>query len=173
MEANELDTDMEVADSKVVGKEHVDSGDESSHQEQPEAENATSYELITGLLHPGDWPEESYNVRRCTGLEVRKALLLWCRDAVYVIDGLPVLGHRELRFPRNRRWSAERPGRRNSGPMGSAAALPAGVHGSDGQVGPVPPPRLAARCHGGPNADFSADSRRNDGGRRGVPGGPP
>ena len=87
MEVNELDTDMEVADSKVVGKEHVDSGDESSHQEQPEAENATSYELITGLLHPGDWPEESYNVRRCTGLEVRKALLLWCRDAVYVIDG--------------------------------------------------------------------------------------
>ena len=70
MEVNELDTDMEVADSKVVGKEHVDSGDESSHQEQPEAENATSYELITGLLHPGDWPEESYNVRRLSLIHI-------------------------------------------------------------------------------------------------------
>jgi hypothetical protein len=52
-----------------------------------EAENASSYELITGLLQPGDWPEHSFNVQRCTGLEVRKALLLWCRDAIYVIDG--------------------------------------------------------------------------------------
>ena len=86
---------------------------------------------------------------------------------------LGLLGHRQLRFPGNRRWLAERPGRRNGGAMGRAAALPAGVHGSDGQVGSVPPPRLAARCHGGPNADFSADSRRNDGGRRGVPGRPP
>lgn len=55
--------------------------------EDNEHENASSYELITGLLQAGDWPEESYNIRRCTGLEVRKALLLWCRDAIYVIDG--------------------------------------------------------------------------------------
>ena len=55
--------------------------------EDNEHENASSYDLITGLLQAGDWPEESYNVRRCTGLEVRKALLLWCRDAIYVIDG--------------------------------------------------------------------------------------
>ena len=50
-------------------------------------ELASSYDLITGLLRAGDWPEKSYNVKRCTGLEVRQALLLWCRDAIYIIDG--------------------------------------------------------------------------------------
>jgi len=50
-------------------------------------ELASSYDLITGLLQAGDWPEKSYNVKRCTGLEVRQALLLWCRDAIYIIDG--------------------------------------------------------------------------------------
>ena len=69
-------------DSKTPD-ESAEEGEEAQH----DAENASSYELITGLLQPGDWPEESYNVRRCTGLEVRKALLLWCRDAIYVIDG--------------------------------------------------------------------------------------
>lgn len=49
--------------------------------------NASSFDLITGLLQAGDWPEKSYNVRRCTGLEIRKALLLWCRGAIYIIDG--------------------------------------------------------------------------------------
>jgi hypothetical protein len=48
---------------------------------------ASSYDLITGLLKAGDWPEKSYNVSRCSGLEVRKALLLWCRHAFYVVDG--------------------------------------------------------------------------------------
>ncbi|KAL3922392.1 MAG: hypothetical protein SGILL_002229 [Bacillariaceae sp.] len=62
-------------------------------QDQLDAENvASSYELITGLLRPGDWPEQSYNVRRCTGLEVRKALLLWCRDSIYIIDGFEQSG---------------------------------------------------------------------------------
>jgi hypothetical protein len=64
--------------------EDVEASESHDHHE---AENASSYELITGLLQAGDWPEESYNVRRCTGLEVRKALILWCRDAIYVIDG--------------------------------------------------------------------------------------
>ncbi|KAL3923251.1 MAG: hypothetical protein SGILL_001759, partial [Bacillariaceae sp.] len=60
---------------------------------EQDAENvASSYELITGLLRPGDWPEQSYNVCRCTGLEVRKALLLWCRDAIYIIDGFEQSG---------------------------------------------------------------------------------
>ena len=69
-------------------KKETNIQDTTDHEESiHDAENASSYELITGLLEPGDWPEESYNVRRCTGLEVRKALLLWCRDAVYVIDG--------------------------------------------------------------------------------------
>ena len=53
----------------------------------PENVDASSYDLITGLLKSGDWPERSYNVQRCTGLEVRKALLLWCREAIYIIDG--------------------------------------------------------------------------------------
>ena len=54
-------------------------------EEPQDAENvASSYELITGLLRPGDWPEHSYNVRRCTGLEFRKALLFWCRDSIYL-----------------------------------------------------------------------------------------
>jgi hypothetical protein len=61
--------------------------EEGMLEEDNEHDNASSYELITGLLQAGDWPEESYNIRRCTGLEVRKALLLWCRDAIYVIDG--------------------------------------------------------------------------------------
>ena len=62
-------------------------------EEPQDAENvASSYELITGLLRPGDWPEHSYNVRRCTGLEVRKALLLWCRDSIYIIDGFEQSG---------------------------------------------------------------------------------
>jgi WD40 repeat protein len=61
--------------------------DGAESEDHHEADNASSYELITGLLQAGDWPEESYNVQRCTGLEVRKALLLWCRGAIYVIDG--------------------------------------------------------------------------------------
>jgi hypothetical protein len=65
----------------------------AGEKEQQDADNiASSYELITGLLRPGDWPEQSYNVRRCTGLEVRKALLLWCRDAIYIIDGFEQSG---------------------------------------------------------------------------------
>lgn len=64
-----------------------------AQEEQNDAENiASSYELITGLLRAGDWPEQSYNVRRCTGLEVRMALLLWCRDSIYIIDGFEQSG---------------------------------------------------------------------------------
>jgi len=55
-------------------------------------EGDSSYELITGLLQAGDWPLKSYNVRRCTGLEVRQGLLLWCRDAVYIVDGFEQSG---------------------------------------------------------------------------------
>eukprot|EP00980_Cylindrotheca_fusiformis_P008522 scaffold1807_cov140-Cylindrotheca_fusiformis.AAC.14 len=81
---NEAEDGTPVADDTHATGED---GETASHEGHHEAENATSYELITGLLHSGDWPEESYNVRRCTGLEVRKALLLWCQDAIYVIDG--------------------------------------------------------------------------------------
>ena len=57
-----------------------------------ESEDSSSYGLITGLLQAGDWPEKSYNVRRCTGLEVTKALLLWCQEAIYIIDGFEQTG---------------------------------------------------------------------------------
>ena len=50
-------------------------------------EDSSSYELINGLLLAGDYPERSYNIRRCTGLEVTKALLLWCTEAIYIVDG--------------------------------------------------------------------------------------
>lgn len=77
-------------DSVVEG---TDGGGAEVLEDQIEGENGdSSYELITGLLRAGDWPEQSYNVRRCTGLEVRKALLLWCRDSIYIIDGFELSG---------------------------------------------------------------------------------
>jgi len=48
---------------------------------------ASNYDVLIGLLQTGDFPEKSYNVKRCTGLEVCQALLLCCRNAIYVIDG--------------------------------------------------------------------------------------
>lgn len=73
-----------ISDKKV---DEPDEGDEPGASEARDADNASSYDLITGILQADDWPEKSYNVRRCTGLEVRKALLLWCQDAIYIIDG--------------------------------------------------------------------------------------
>ncbi len=64
----------------VDNQVHVEEGEKGSIA-------ASNYDLITGILKAGDWPEESYNVSRCTGLEVRKALFLWCRHAFYVVDG--------------------------------------------------------------------------------------
>jgi hypothetical protein len=77
--------------SNLMDSEEPRSGDE----DEPDADadqnrdgfSASSYDLITGLLEPGDWPEKSYNVKRCTGLEVRQALLLFCPKALYIIDG--------------------------------------------------------------------------------------
>ena len=57
---------------------------------------ASSFELLTGLVHPNDLPDVSakggglkhiFNVQRCTGLEVTQALLFFGKRAVYVIDG--------------------------------------------------------------------------------------
>ncbi|KAL7565981.1 hypothetical protein ACA910_011004 [Epithemia clementina (nom. ined.)] len=66
-------------------------GTEKEELTQPAApdanEDSSSYELINGLLLAGDYPERSYNIRRCTGLEVAKALLLWCNEAIYIVDG--------------------------------------------------------------------------------------
>ena len=49
--------------------------------------------------------------------------------------------------------------------------LPAAVHGSDGQVGPVPAPHLAARRHGGPDPGLGPHPCRHHGHRRRLPGG--
>ena len=73
------------ADGQKRGEE--DGGEDANAKTEEGEEAASSYDLITGLLKAGDWPEKSYNVSRCTGLEVRKALLLWCRNALYVVDG--------------------------------------------------------------------------------------
>ena len=64
-----------VEDSESDGEEDFD----------PQLQN--NYDLIQGLLQTGDVIETSYNVQRCTGLEVCKALLAVCRDSIYIIDG--------------------------------------------------------------------------------------
>lgn len=61
--------------------------EEYSDDEEELFQQHHHYDLITGLLQAGDIPEKSYNVERCTGLDVYKALLLRCRDALYIIDG--------------------------------------------------------------------------------------
>ena len=61
--------------------------------------NATNFEMLSGLVQPTDLPDVRrnksekicYNVSRCTGLEVREALLLFCKRAIYIIDGFQML----------------------------------------------------------------------------------
>jgi len=81
-------------DRSPIDADKNNPGEDNEGERQADAEDgekgniaASSYDLITGLLKAGDWPEKSYNISRCTGLEVRKALLLWCRNALYVVDG--------------------------------------------------------------------------------------
>lgn len=76
---------------KIADGKQEDAAAEVTNQGIDE-KDSSSYELITGLLQAGDWPEKSYNVSRCTGLEVTKALLLWCGVAIYVIDGFEQTG---------------------------------------------------------------------------------
>ncbi|GKY94279.1 hypothetical protein MPSEU_000393700 [Mayamaea pseudoterrestris] len=82
---------QEEARDTVITAEDV-AVNHSTDKADNDHEDSSSYGLITGLLQPGDWPEKSYNVRRCTGLEVTKALLLWCQDALYIIDGFEQVG---------------------------------------------------------------------------------
>ena len=101
---NALDEFEEADDMQTVGTEatSISAAESSQAEVKPERsidkeekeqddadknEDSSSYELINGLLQAGDYPERSYNVRRCTGLEVAKALLLWCNDAIYIVDG--------------------------------------------------------------------------------------
>ena len=90
---DEMNSQSANEENKDAATDTTDADDKETHEDQNEGENAaSSYELITGLLQAGDWPEQSYNVHRCCGLEVRKALLLWCRDAIYIIDGFEQSG---------------------------------------------------------------------------------
>eukprot|EP00978_Attheya_sp_CCMP212_P011864 scaffold29466_cov56-Attheya_sp.AAC.2 len=85
--SSEQDTHSDV--SKMTSQQESADLQKESDDSSSKPENllASSYEVITGLLRAGDWPEKSYNVSRCTGLEVRKALLLWCHSAIYIVDG--------------------------------------------------------------------------------------
>jgi len=79
--------DGDIARAEESALEDIDIQGDGVPKPRVDGISASSYDLITGLLEPGDWPEKSYNVQRCTGLEVRTALLLFCPKALYVIDG--------------------------------------------------------------------------------------
>lgn len=70
-----------------IENNNTNTEDGEDQDEKAKDNYASSYDVITGILEPGDWPEKSYNVKRCTGCEVKTALLLWCRDALYIVDG--------------------------------------------------------------------------------------
>ena len=67
---------------------------------EPDAEDnkASTFELLRGLVQPSDMPDSRtttskicYNVSRCTGLEVKKALLLFCKRSIYFVDGFELI----------------------------------------------------------------------------------
>lgn len=71
-----------------IGSENNDHEEvDNDVDEQNQESQGYNYNLITGLLNTGDIPEKSYNVKRCSGLEVCSALFIKCRFAIYVIDG--------------------------------------------------------------------------------------
>jgi len=76
-------TDANAESDASVGSEDSNSDDEAKFDQQQQ----NHYDLIQGLLQTGDVIEKSYNVQRCTGLEVCKALLAVCHDSIYIIDG--------------------------------------------------------------------------------------
>ena len=75
----------EIKEENNVAKDNT--SNEKKENDEDDKMFASSYDVITGILEPGEWPEKSYNVKRCTGLEVRDAILLWCPDSIYVVDG--------------------------------------------------------------------------------------
>jgi len=90
MEDSSVKIESMDAEATSVDSDDFSNADEDKNIEaSDEIDNifASSYDVITGILEQGEWPEKSYNVKRCTGLEVRDALLLWCRDAIYIVDG--------------------------------------------------------------------------------------
>ena len=101
---NRVDSELTEGDMEKPGGE--DSGispiSESSAPlsdavQMDDGRGATNFEMLAGLVQPNDLPDDirmnrnggriCYNVSRCTGLEVKKALLLFCKRAIYVIDG--------------------------------------------------------------------------------------
>lgn len=78
--------------------ENISSNEESFDGNEDRIDtHQNNYDLITGLLDAGDIPEKSYNVKRCTGLEVCSALFIRCRQAIYVIDGFEQTGEDGLK----------------------------------------------------------------------------
>jgi hypothetical protein len=71
---------------EVLLQESETNQDDGNHLDGKEI-IASSLDLVMGFLVDGDRPEKVYNVKRCIGLEVRRAILLWCSRAIYIIDG--------------------------------------------------------------------------------------
>jgi len=80
---------------KEVGEDiqSSDGGGEEFFDAQADEDLPTDFEegseanVIIGMLESGDFPKYSYNISRCTGLDVKKSILLGCRSCLYVIDG--------------------------------------------------------------------------------------
>ncbi|GMH79688.1 hypothetical protein TrST_g7911 [Triparma strigata] len=82
--------------SKTKTKKAGDGAENESKEDEEVVEEtkASTFELLRGLVQPNDLPDKRsstakvcYNVSRCTGLEVKKTLLLCCKRSVYFIDG--------------------------------------------------------------------------------------
>ena len=104
-EENDIDNATAETDvsSETDGATHVESAPEESFLDSDDdgedvaaERDSSGCELIKGLMQPADWPEQWYNVRRCTGLEVTKALLLWCGHCIYVIDGFEESAEKQI-----------------------------------------------------------------------------
>lgn len=65
--------------------------------EEQEPRDLVCNELIAGFVEEGDGQIlRVYNVQRCTGLEVKPALLLFCRHTMILIDGFAKLDSTEM-----------------------------------------------------------------------------
>ena len=90
------------------------------------------------------------------------------RPGVAAGDPLPVL---QWQQPGDQRAHRRRPCGNAGRPIHHLAGR-GHLRGSGGQVGPVPPPRVASRRHGRPHTGQRPDPRRHHGCRRRLPGGP-
>ena len=88
--------DQKTLSETVDSKEDVENEDLNEDMNDAEqnddvrtARSNTEFEsnVVFGMLEDGEYPKKAYNISRCTGLEVKKGLLLFCRNSIYVIDG--------------------------------------------------------------------------------------